>query len=81
MFPDPYSVHSNTGVSLNVFQDGDVIAPELTPLKQDWHTLDEDSELDDNAEDNRPGAREATPRKTGHNVKVDLFQAQEERRL
>uniref|UniRef100_A0A8C1Q4U5 Deoxynucleoside triphosphate triphosphohydrolase SAMHD1 n=1 Tax=Cyprinus carpio TaxID=7962 RepID=A0A8C1Q4U5_CYPCA len=62
-------------------QDGDVIAPELTPLKQDWHTLDEDSELDDNAEDNRPGAREATPRKTGHNVKVDLFQAQEERRL
>uniref|UniRef100_A0A9J8ACM6 Deoxynucleoside triphosphate triphosphohydrolase SAMHD1 n=1 Tax=Cyprinus carpio carpio TaxID=630221 RepID=A0A9J8ACM6_CYPCA len=65
-------------------QDGDIIAPELTPLKRDWHMLerdDEDSERDDNAEDNHLGMREETPRKTGRNVKVSLFQAQGESRL
>ncbi|XP_052396587.1 deoxynucleoside triphosphate triphosphohydrolase SAMHD1 isoform X1 [Carassius gibelio] len=65
-------------------QDGDIIAPELTPLKHDWHTLekdDEDSELDDNAVDNHLGMRDETPRKTGRNVKVNLFQAQGESRL
>ncbi|XP_059403115.1 deoxynucleoside triphosphate triphosphohydrolase SAMHD1 [Carassius carassius] len=65
-------------------QDGDIIAPELTPLKHDWHTLeqdDEDSELDDNAAHNHLGMRDETPRKTGRNVKVNLFQAQGESRL
>ncbi|KAL1249427.1 hypothetical protein QQF64_020432 [Cirrhinus molitorella] len=65
-------------------QDGDVIAPELTPLKRDWHTLerdDDDSELDDNHEDSRPAIRDQTPRKSGRNVKVNLFQVQGESRL
>ncbi len=65
----------NTGVCVCVFQDGDVIAPELTPLKQDWHTLERDDENSD--EDHRPGTREETPRKTGSNVKANLFRAQE----
>ncbi len=73
---------SNTGVLVNVFQDGDVIAPELTPLKRDWHMLEQDDEDSDGSdEDRRPGPREGTPRKPGHNVKVKLFQAQEKRRL
>ncbi|KAF4097094.1 deoxynucleoside triphosphate triphosphohydrolase SAMHD1 [Onychostoma macrolepis] len=63
-------------------QDGDIIAPELTPLKRDWHTLERgDEDSDGSDEDHRPGTREETPRKTGHNVKVNLFQAQEDRRL
>ncbi|CAM4684060.1 unnamed protein product [Leuciscus chuanchicus] len=65
-------------------QDGDVIAPELTPLKRDWHTLerdDSDSEVDDNSEGVRPGVRDQTPKKTGRNVKVNLFQAQGESKL
>lgn len=84
MFSNPYLTRSDTDVYLNVFQDGDIIAPELTPLKHDWHTLekdDEDSELDDNAVDNHLGMRDETPRKTGRNVKVNLFQAQGESRL
>lgn len=78
------SLTLDTVVYVNVFQDGDIIAPELTPLKRDWHMLerdDEDSERDDNAEDNHLGMREETPRKTGRNVKVSLFQAQGESRL
>uniref|UniRef100_A0A673HI74 Deoxynucleoside triphosphate triphosphohydrolase SAMHD1 n=1 Tax=Sinocyclocheilus rhinocerous TaxID=307959 RepID=A0A673HI74_9TELE len=65
-------------------QDGDIIAPELTPLKRDWHTLerdDDDSELDDSAEDNHLGLRDEPPRKTGRNVKVNLFHAPGESRL
>lgn len=60
-------------------QDGDVIAPELTPLKRDWHTLeqdDSDSDVEDDTEAMRPGTRDQTPKKTGRNVKVKLFQAQ-----
>ncbi|XP_016307308.1 deoxynucleoside triphosphate triphosphohydrolase SAMHD1-like [Sinocyclocheilus anshuiensis] len=63
-------------------QDGDVIAPELTPLKRDQHTLERDGEDSDGSDEHsRPGTRQETPRKTGHNVKVSLFQAQEECRL
>ncbi|XP_016111243.1 deoxynucleoside triphosphate triphosphohydrolase SAMHD1 [Sinocyclocheilus grahami] len=63
-------------------QDGDVIAPELTPLKRDWNTLERDGEDSDGSDEHsRPRTREEMPRKTGHNVKVSLFQAQEERRL
>ncbi|XP_056589714.1 deoxynucleoside triphosphate triphosphohydrolase SAMHD1 isoform X2 [Triplophysa dalaica] len=54
-------------------QDGDVIAPELTPLKKDWHTHerdDEDSEMDED-----PKISDETPKKAGLNVKVKLFQA------
>ncbi len=75
-------VISNNGVLVNVFQDGDVIAPELTPLKRDWHTLEQDDEdIDGSDEDRRPRLRAGTLRKTGQNVKVNLFQAQEKRRL
>lgn len=84
VFPAPHSLCSNTGAYVNVFQDGDVIAPELTPLKRDWHTLerdDEDSEPDDNGEGARPGTRDETPRKAGRQVKVNLFQAQGGSRL
>lgn len=64
-----------------MFQDGDITAPELTPLKRDWHTLERDddgnsSEVDVNDEGMHPGVREGTPRKNGRNVKVNLFQAQ-----
>ncbi|XP_077081208.1 deoxynucleoside triphosphate triphosphohydrolase SAMHD1 [Siphateles boraxobius] len=65
-------------------QDGDVIAPELTPLKRDWHTLERDdseSEVDDNKAGIRPGIRDNTPKKTGRNVKVNLFQAAGEGKL
>lgn len=58
-------------------QDGDVIAPELTPLKRDWHTHerdDEDSELDED-KDEYPEITDKTPKKTGRNIKVKLFQA------
>lgn len=58
-----------------MFQDGDVIAPELTPLKRDWHTLeqdDSDSDVEDDTEAMRPGTRDQTPKKTGRNVKVKL---------
>ncbi|KAA0706714.1 Deoxynucleoside triphosphate triphosphohydrolase SAMHD1 [Triplophysa tibetana] len=54
-------------------QDGDVNAPELTPLKKEWHTHerdDEDSEIDED-----PKISDETPKKTGRNVKVKLFQA------
>ncbi|XP_043088593.1 deoxynucleoside triphosphate triphosphohydrolase SAMHD1-like [Puntigrus tetrazona] len=50
-------------------QDGDVIAPELTPLKRDWNTPEQDDGSD---EDSHPGTREQTPRKTGNNVKRRL---------
>lgn len=62
-------------------QDGDIIAPELTPLKRDWHTLeldDSDSEVDANKEAMHPDIRDQTPRKNGRNVKVNLFQSQGE---
>lgn len=64
-----------------VFQDGDVTAPELTPLKRDWNSLerdDDDSEGDDNNDGTRPGIRDERSRKTGRNVKVNLFQTQAE---
>ncbi|XP_048034368.1 deoxynucleoside triphosphate triphosphohydrolase SAMHD1 isoform X2 [Megalobrama amblycephala] len=62
-------------------QDGDITAPELTPLKRDWHTLERDddgnsSEVDVNDEGMHPRIREETPKKTGRNVKMNLFQAQ-----
>ncbi|KAK7131747.1 hypothetical protein R3I93_018343 [Phoxinus phoxinus] len=65
-------------------QDGDVIAPELTPLKRDWHTLDRDdsgSEVEDHSEGMHPAIRDQTPKKSGRNVKVNLFQAQAESKL
>ncbi|KAK9953967.1 hypothetical protein ABG768_016079 [Culter alburnus] len=67
-------------------QDGDITAPELTPLKRDWHTLERDddgnsSEVDVNDEGMHPGIREETPRKTGRNVKMNLFQAQGQNKL
>lgn len=59
-------------------QDGDIVAPELTPLKRDWHTHerdDEDSEIDDDDKDEYTDITDKTPKKTGRNVKVNLFQA------
>ncbi|XP_065138497.2 deoxynucleoside triphosphate triphosphohydrolase SAMHD1 [Paramisgurnus dabryanus] len=59
-------------------QDGDIVAPELTPLKRDWHTHerdDEDSEIDDDDKDEYTDKTDKTPKKTGRNVKVNLFQA------
>ncbi|XP_051516372.1 deoxynucleoside triphosphate triphosphohydrolase SAMHD1 isoform X1 [Myxocyprinus asiaticus] len=58
-------------------QDGDIIAPELTPLKRDWHTQEQDN--DGSEEDDKyPGIRDGTPRKTERHVKVNLFQAKGE---
>nr|ATN38606.1 SAMHD1 [Ctenopharyngodon idella] len=65
-------------------QDGDITAPELTPLKRDWHTLEWDDDgngSDDNGEGMHPGIRDETPRKTGRNVKVNLFHAQGQNNL
>lgn len=59
-------------------QDGDIVAPELTPLKRDWHTHEmdnEDSEIDDDDKDEYTDITDKTPKKTGRNVKVNLFQA------
>lgn len=67
-----------------MFQDGDITAPELTPLKRDWHTLEWDDDgngSDDNGEGMHPGIRDETPRKTGRNVKVNLFHAQGQNNL
>ncbi|XP_036447396.1 deoxynucleoside triphosphate triphosphohydrolase SAMHD1-like isoform X1 [Colossoma macropomum] len=49
-------------------QDGDVTAPELTPLKRDWQTDDDDSD--------EGGRRDRMPVNGGQSVKTNLFNAQ-----
>ncbi|XP_055044729.2 deoxynucleoside triphosphate triphosphohydrolase SAMHD1 [Misgurnus anguillicaudatus] len=64
--------------NFNKPQDGDIVAPELTPLKKNWQTNerdDEDSEIDDDDKDEYTDITDKTPKKTGRNVKVSLFQA------
>ncbi|XP_066526366.1 deoxynucleoside triphosphate triphosphohydrolase SAMHD1 [Hoplias malabaricus] len=53
-------------------QDSDIIAPELTPLKVDWRTSDDDSAEDGGG----TGSRSQGPENGGQRVKADLFNAQ-----
>ncbi|XP_049342344.1 deoxynucleoside triphosphate triphosphohydrolase SAMHD1 isoform X1 [Astyanax mexicanus] len=56
-------------------QDGDVTAPELTPLKRDWQSDDDDS---DDCERHRASGSRA-PVNGGQSVKTNLFNAQRDK--
>ncbi|XP_076875021.1 deoxynucleoside triphosphate triphosphohydrolase SAMHD1 isoform X2 [Brachyhypopomus gauderio] len=61
-------------------QDGDVTAPELTPLKRDWKTNDADDDSADDDDVAQAGAGH-TPFNGGQGVRTNLFPAQGEHRL
>ncbi|XP_056305766.1 deoxynucleoside triphosphate triphosphohydrolase SAMHD1 isoform X2 [Danio aesculapii] len=62
-------------------QDGDIIAPELTPLKQDWHAREDEDEDEEEKHRQNQTLPQHTPQRTGRNVKVNLFQARGETKL